>query len=228
MDKNGRRFWQLTTVTPRVGGVLHPQFSPAGDKLLWSERVSTKGPLGSWGEWALRVADFRITANGVRIENERLLQPGVQQRMYESHGFSPDGEQILFSGNLDRGQDETGADIYLFNLRTNKLTNLTQTLTEWDEHAHFSPDGRTILWMSSKDLPHWRKAGEVLTDYWLMNADGSNKRRITYFNTQGHDEYTAGGLSAADAAWSPDGTRIAGYLLTDVKKGGKIVMIDMR
>ena len=35
-------------------------------------------------------------------------------------------------------------------------------------------------------------------------------------------------LTAADFAWSPEGDRIAAYLITDVRKGGKIVMINLR
>jgi hypothetical protein len=42
-----------------------------------------------------------------------------------------------------------------------------------------------------------------------------------------HPEFVEKGLTAADFAWSPDGSRIAAYLITDVRKGGKIVMIDM-
>jgi hypothetical protein len=36
------------------------------------------------------------------------------------------------------------------------------------------------------------------------------------------------GVSCADSAWSPDGRRIAGYVITDMAKGGKIMMIDLR
>lgn len=220
MDRHGRRFWQLTEVKPRVGGVLHPHFSRSGDKLFWSERVSLKGP---WGGWALRVADFVVERDEVRIANARSFRPGTQQRFYESHGFSPNNRDLLFSGNLERGQKESQGDIYLFEPESGRIRNLTQSPKEWDEHAHFSPDGKTIVWMSSKGLPGEGKK----TDYWLMNADGSGKRRLTFFNTPGHPESAKGDIIAADFAWGPDGNRIAAYLITDVRTGGKIVMIEI-
>ena len=205
--------------------MLHPQFSHDGRKLLWAERISAEG---SWGRWALQTADFKGDGGDVRATNVQRFRPGAQQRMYESHGFSPDGEEVLFSGNLERGQDETHGDITC-TTGTNRLKNLTNSPDEWDEHAHFSPDGRTIVWMTSKGLPETKKAaaGAIRTDYWMMDPDGSNKRRLTYFNTPGHPESVSSGAVAADFAWSPDGNRLAAYIITDVRSGGKIVMIDL-
>ena len=223
MDRAGRRFWRLTDLPPRTGGVLHPQFSPDGNRLLWAERVDAKGVAGTW---ALRVADFVVGGDGPRIERQQTFQPGQQHQFYESHGFSADGRELLFSGNLERGV--ALGDIYLYDPKNGELRNLTQSPGDWDEHAHFSPDGRTIIWMSSKDIPGKVRAEKLHTDYWMMNAGGSNKRRLTYFNTPGHPESVDGGLTAADFAWSPEGDRIAAYLITDVRKGGKIVMINLR
>ena len=223
MDKDGRQFWPLTQVKPREGGVLHPHFSRNGDKLIWSERMSSAG--GPWGTWAIRLADFTLTGGTPAISNIQTLQPGVQHRMYETHGFTPDGRQILFSGNLQEGQDEESADIYLYNLQTGALTNLTDSMDEWDEHAQFSPDGRFIIWMTNKGQPSIPLGG-LRTDYWLMDANGTNKRRLTYFNERGHAEYMQGGVIAADATWSPDGRRIASYVITDVRQGGVNVMLS--
>lgn len=54
----GDRFWKLyeTNAGRPVGNVLHPHFSHDGSKIMWAERV---GP-GSWGEHAIRVAEFII------------------------------------------------------------------------------------------------------------------------------------------------------------------------
>jgi Tol biopolymer transport system component len=222
MDAQGTRYWQLTNVPISIGGVLHPHFSRSGDRLLWSERVGTAGP---WGEWALRVADFQITPSGVRIANVRTYQPGVQRRMYESHGFTPDGGAILFSGNLEEGQSETAADIYRLELQTGAVTNLTSTMNQWDEHAQISPNGEWIVWMSSMGVGG--NPNGTRTDYWLMRSDGSSKRQITFMHEPGKPEYVQGNAAAADSSWSPDGSRLLAYVLLDGSSGkSQMLMLD--
>ena len=81
--------------------------------------------------------------------------------------------------------------------------------------------------MTSKAQPYKLRADDLKTDYWLMNPDGSNKRRLTYFNQPGHPHYMKEGVAAADGAWSPDGRRYLAYLIVDVRRGGKMVMIDL-
>lgn len=48
VTKDGSQFWQLTTYatsSANAKGVIHPQFSHDGTKLLWAERLSKKNPL---------------------------------------------------------------------------------------------------------------------------------------------------------------------------------------
>jgi len=213
MDENGQHFYQLTNVG-RQGGVLHPHFSHNGKKLLWAERLG-KGE-GIWGEWALKVADFVMSSNRPHLENIKAYQPALEKhRFYESHGFSLDDSKIIFSGNPEANQKEYGLDIYVFDLTYQKLTKLTDTSDEWDEHAILSPDGNKIVWMSSQDIenPDFSK---VKTDFWIMNSDGSNKQRLTYFNNPDASEYISipDGVVAADSSWGPDGTKIVVYVKT--------------
>jgi Tol biopolymer transport system component len=56
---------------------------------------------------------------------------------------------------------------------------------EWDEHAHLSPLHDAFSWMSS--TPYGTEStgpyGQWLrTEIWLMNVDGSDQRRMTFFN----------------------------------------------
>ncbi len=64
-------------------------------------------------------------------------------------------------------------------LWTNRLKRLTETPNEWDEHAHYSPDGKKIVWMSSTGFDrdwgdisghNWQKY--LVTELWIMDADG--------------------------------------------------------
>ena len=217
---NERHFYQLYTIDTK-GGVLHPHFSPDGTKLLWAERIG--GGDTDTGTWVLKVADFDSVEKD--LKNIQVFTPGEQPCFYESHGFSPDGTKILFSGNLQKGQPLYGMNIYELDLETHELTQLTDTFYQWDEHAHYSPDGQKIVWMSSQGYD----MTPLKTDYWIMDFDGSNKTQLTFFNTPGHAHYRGMPIVAADSSWSPDGNRIVAYIKTESKglsSEGSLVMIE--
>ena len=225
-DAAGQQARRLVTVPPGFGGLLHPHFSSSGRELQWAERVSNTG--GLFGQWVIKVADFRVTGGVPSLENIRTYSPGAQQAFYETHGFGPGDQDILFSGNLERGVSEFGIDIYRFNPATGSLSNLTASATEWDEHAHFSPSGNRIAWMSSRGYPPVSEPGLLRTEFWVMNADGSGKTQLTRFNQPGQPESIAGQALAADLDWGPDGRRIAGYVMTNpAQNRGRIIMIEL-
>jgi Tol biopolymer transport system component len=213
--RDGTNFWQLTfhqtSYDDDALGVLHPQFSHDGEKLFWSERVmGAKGTM--WGRWALKVARFVDDGDGPQLEDIQTFTPGNQNAFYESHAFSHDGKSVLFSGNLESGQEETGLDIYEMELESSVLTRLTSSFSDWDEHSHWSPAGKKIAWMSSTHLdveypenmgPHdWRYY--LATELWLMDANGSGKQRLTFFNEPGHSHQRAERTVVSDSAWSPN------------------------
>lgn len=222
MSSDGNRFWQLTSIEEKMG-VLHPHFSHDGKKLLWSERVSNEPKPG--GQWMIKVAEFSIIGDQPRLENIQELQPG-NLLFYETHGFSPDDKTILFSATKT-GQ-YADLDIYTYSLATVDLKILTDpNLYQWDEHAHFSPDGTKIIWMSSMEIEQQIKNNQVITDYWMMNTDGTQKGRLTYFNQPNAPEYSDTSVTAADLSFSPDGKKIVAYLIIEIEKGGLNILIEL-
>ncbi len=227
MSSDGKQFWKLTDyktdyVNPK--GAIHPQFSRDGKRLFWA------GPTGNyhikkgyeWGEWALFVAEFSLEGGRPHIEYIRKFQPGVQHSFYESHDWSPDDKKVLFTGNLQPGQSVNELDIYEYDPVSQELKNLTNTDKDWDEHAHYSPDGSKILWMSGAGLNvkfrnvyglNWVK--DVKTELWMMNHDGTAARRLTYFNQRGHPDWAwfqknlfpTSRVVVSDSSFSPDGTK---------------------
>ena len=183
---------------------------------MWSERISGRG---IYGEWVIKIANFSVTSGVPRIDNAVTLQPGVQKLFYETHGFTPDDSAIIFSGNLEAGQSEYAIDIYRMTLATGEVANLTTTTDQWDEHAHISPSGRHIVWMSSLETGRPINPAQLRTDYWIMRSDGTGKTRITFFNRPGHTHALSEGGIGGDLAWSPYGTRLVAYVIESSPPG---------
>jgi len=121
---------------------------------------------------------------------------------------SPDGKRIAFESDRDGN-----IEIYVINLESGVQLNLTKNNAN-DYSPTWSPDGKYIAFLSDRD------ATLVDIDYrydnwtnniYIMNADGSNVRRLTYNNVT--DGY--GGLS-----WSPDGKQLALDLSSTTPYGG--------
>ena len=126
------------------------------------------------------------------------------------------------------------------NLETNELRRLTESDNDWDEHAHYSPDGKKIAWMSSTgfdiewgDIKNNGRKKYLITELWLMNSDGSDKQRITYFNEPVYPEYMGGRrVVVSDSSWNPDGNKIVACVAYSLKEdreqagGVKTVMIE--
>jgi Tol biopolymer transport system component len=226
---DGDRAWPLThdvTSIENPRGAIHPQFSPDGSQIVWAGPVARnavrKGQ--EWGEWALFLADFAIEDGTPVLRNIRSLQPGDQHSFYEAHDWSPDGRFVLFSGNLAPGQSVNGLDIYELDLATGVPTRLTRTDTEWDEHAHYSGDGRSVYWASAHGLSvrfrsvtglNWMR--DIKTELWVMKRDGSDKRRVTWFNEPGRRDcdwfqqnvYNTKRVFVTDSAINADTSRAA-------------------
>jgi len=251
MSADGEAVWQLTNLlthryTPQ--GVLHPQFSHDGEKLFWAQALGKYNPEPGeeWGKWQLAIADFVVEDGTPRLENIVYSQPGTHPRFYESHGWSPDDSLVIFSSNPEEGpHPPNGIDIYTMDVATGEIARLTNTPTDWDEHAHISPDGSTVAWMSGAELdikfpsvkwPDWKEY--ITTELWMMSADGSDQQRITYFNEPGNQHHTwlqkltNGTVRAviSDSSWSPDGSQLIftlAYEAEEVKDGLGVFLILM-
>lgn len=71
----------------------------------------------------------------------------------EHISWSPDGKTIAYTSKKLNGVDyakSTNSDIYLFNIETKKITNLTKGMMGYDTQPRYSPNGKTIAWLSMK------------------------------------------------------------------------------
>jgi Tol biopolymer transport system component len=225
-NPDGSSFTQLTHL---VGGeaTLHPHFSPDGTRIMWSAFEPRR--LGGSG-WVLKLGDYGTDSGQPALTNVQSLTPlgtnGMQ--VYESHDISADNGTLLYSYSQGQPLD---LDIYKTNIATGVSTNLTNAPGVWDEHAHFSPDGQRIAWVSSRGFDftpsaNWEQT--LRTEVWLMNADGSDPQQVTFWNTPGQTGAPGGRVIAADLAWNPDGTSLVVARSVVGKQTTEVVRVDLK
>ena len=143
-----------------------------------------------------------------------LKDGGPPVRLSEDHGmddaagFSPDGQRLAFVSTRDGY-----ADIFVMPFAPGDATaesravNLTRR-PGGDFNPAFSPDGRRIAfsrqerWAELDPLDDDERE-DLIVDLYVMNADGSNVRRLS----------EPGAQVSGSAAWAPDGQSIYYYRL---------------
>ncbi len=211
MDAAGQNYWP---VTQNSKGVLHPRFSHNGSQLLWVERTFANN-------WQLMLADFAIINGVPQVTNVQSLRPCQNNVFCETGGFSLDDSAVYFTHSGDSGIS-TALDIYSYNLATQVTTNLTHSQNNWNEFPTSFPFSNRILWMSGT----YGSQG-LQTDYWMMDADGSNKTQLTYYNYSAAPSWYLGAVSTAKFNWSPDGTQIAAYFIPNGTANGQTGSINI-
>lgn len=216
---DGRHAYPLTNVPNNQNfGIMIPRFSPDGKRVLWTERIERPSVLHhTFGRTVIRVADFIDTPGAPHLDNIRTFEPGGES-FYEAYGFSPDGSRIIFCSNM-RGRSTFDQDIYTIDAQTGgdvrRLTDGT-----YNEHAFYSRSGKFIVWMTN------RGNRNGATDWWMMQADGSDKHRLTSFNDPASAEYAGGAVWACLGSFGPDDARFVADVQTSLlTQSGVIKMV---
>ena len=203
-------------------GVICPRFSPNGKYLSWTDRKKQPNALNAFetaGLWTIKLADFAFVNDSPVVSNIRTFEPGGSA-FYECYGFSPDNSKLIFCSNINKPSfwDE---GIYTIDTMGGDLAKLTDK--DYNEHGQFTPDGTKILWMSNTNSD---KGG---TDWWMMSADGSNKKQLTFFNEYNNAQTEPNAVWAGLGSFAPDGTRfLGGVQLSLITQEGKIVMVKIK
>ena len=174
MKPDGSDLRQLTDFAPQGARARQPSWSHDGAQIVFHF-------------FASRSAEPRLWIMNADGSNPHQVfdDPGFKDF---SASFSPDNAQLAFSRCSD------SCAIYRVGVDGSGLTAITQFQpgTEIvDGHPAYSPDGKSIAFTSLN-------RGGILGATYLMNADGTNIRRIT-----------APAIGGQSAGWLPDGSRLA-------------------
>jgi Tol biopolymer transport system component len=174
-----------TSRTERLPSFTHvydsgPAWSPDGTKIAF---ISNRNRY---------FALYTMNADGsnVQLVTDKVLEPG-------GPAWSPDGGGIAFSAGIGITiePNKPFGDIYLINVDGSGLTKLTRD-SGVNGSPTWSPDGKEIAFASNRD-PDGRSR------IWVMNADGSNQRRLGDIQNTSNPNFYGG-----QPSWSPDGTKI--------------------
>ena len=158
-----------------------PAWSPDGKKIAFTWEVEGLDGVGLEEVGDGKQFDIAVIDADGGIPRNLTNHPFSDQ----SPTWSPDGGQIAFQSTRD------GIGIFVMDSdgSNQRLLAKPPPETGGDSYPAWSPDGKKIVFESS------RKNGKA--DIYVMNADGTNRRRLT--KHLAHDRYPA---------WSPDGEKI--------------------
>src|SRR3954452_12835494 len=129
----------------------HAYWSPDGKRLVWAHLNWNFITDGGQGRWDVRVADF--VDDGVHpphLDNTRVVRP-ANGHWYETQWWAPDGSGFLYTETWG-----TAMNTELFFCRLTAKGCDSERLTDspaWNEQAIFTPDQKSVIFMSSRDRP---------------------------------------------------------------------------
>lgn len=185
--RDGSEAWQLTNLDNDYDkGVIHGAISADGSKFAWTERIQAPVPfdlnLGA-GAYVFKVADISY-GPGAQLSNVQTYQPNGELAGGEVESIAPDNSDILVYSSFE-SHNMVATPIYRIDLATWAATKLTEE--SFAQAPTYTPDGQKIVYMTGAycDIFPGQLQG---ADWWIMDRDGANKRRLTYMNKKDHPQ----------------------------------------
>ncbi len=222
---------QLTFAGRRSG---EGYFSADGTKLVFQSEREPGNPffqiylldLETGDEQRISPGIGKTTCAWIAPDNRHVLfastqlDPQAQKKQKEELKRRAEGKEKRYSWDYD-----PTFDIIEYDLKTKKYRQLTNA-TGYDAEGSYSPDGKLIAFASNRSAYNRKLSKQeqeklkldpsVFMEIYLMNADGSNLRRLT--NTIGYD----GG-----PFFSPDGKRICWRRFTEDGATAEIMTMNI-
>jgi len=137
------------------------------------------------------VSAFLLLASGEAKSDVLTVDSFVRMVKCTDPQIAPDGKKVAFVASVpDIDANRSDTDIWLVSINGGEPLRLTSGEGA-DYHPRWSPDGRTIAFVSTR-------GGSA--QIWTIPVDGGEAVQLTDISTGAHDPM-----------WSPDGKRIAFY-----------------
>jgi Tol biopolymer transport system component len=188
INADGSDMRQITNLRLTENTIWTPDYSPDGRQIVFSHDMTG----------ALEL--YTINADG----------SGLTQITHDGNGhlfarWSPDGQRfVLMSGSPEK------ATTVITTMRTDGSdeVSLTDDIPFESYQPEYTPDGKQIVFAS--------QAGGLVSAVWIMNADGSGKKRLTDAPVE------AGGPDM-----SPDGKRVTFYSQQNTPKPAAVWVMNV-
>ena len=154
-----------------------------------------------WDEWVTTaphpfVADFdgKSISNPVDVMEGELLKPfgGIEQLAWNTTS-----DKIAYTSRKKTGKEyaiSTNSDIYVYDLNTKQTTNITEENKGYDTNPTYSPDGKSIAWLSMERDGYEADQNRLM----VMNLETGEKTFVSKDFDSNVDSY----------CWSADCKRI--------------------
>ena len=158
-----------------------------------------------WDEWVTTVphpfvADFdgESISNPVDVmEGELFESPMKPFGGIEQLAWNTTSDKIAYTSRKKTGKEyaiSTNSDIYVYDLNTKQTTNITEENTGYDTNPTYSPDGKSIAWLSMERDGYEADQNRLM----VMNLETGEKTFVSKDFDSNVDSY----------CWSADCERI--------------------
>jgi hypothetical protein len=172
------------------------------------------------GSYVFRVADF-VFDTAPRFTNLRTFQPGGKLACNELDAISKDKTSLAFYSTFE-SKNLFATPIYTLNMITGQITKLTTE--SFAQAPAYTPDGAKIVYMTGAgcDIFPLEIQG---ADWWIMNADGSGKRRLTFMNKKKHPHSVGHYRLAGCVSFISDNSFLGGVMTKPLGLTGHTVKV---
>lgn len=224
IKSDGTKAWKLLDLPNSYeSGIIHGAISKDGSVFAWSERV--KAPrFGNFnmmaGAYVLKVADL-ILDSIPRLTNIRSFKPGNRDACNELDAISDDKQTVLFYSTFE-SKNLFATPIYSLNIFTKQIVKLTSE--SFAQAPTFTPDGEHIVYMIGAECDIFPLEIQG-SDWWIMDRDGKNKRRLTFMNKKNHEHSVNHYRLAGCISFVDDHTFLGGVMTKPLGLVGLTVVV---